>query len=94
MPLSLTDIKSFPTKSYHKYKYLLIFLNDFTSMAWAIPSLGNSVGLGNPHRFIVWVYAKYGCGLCGPTHHLTHICTGRFVGSLPNMVICEGYCFF
>ena len=29
------DIKSFPTESYHKYKYLII-LDDFTSMAWTI----------------------------------------------------------
>ena len=31
-----TDIKSFPTNLYHKYKYLIIFLDHFTSMAWTI----------------------------------------------------------
>ena len=30
------DIKSFPTELYHKYKYLIIFLDDFNSMAWTI----------------------------------------------------------
>ena len=28
------DLKSFPTPSYHKYKYFIIFLDDYTSHAW------------------------------------------------------------
>src|SRR6266571_3806772 len=29
-----SDLKSFPVPSYHKYKYFIIFLNDYTSFAW------------------------------------------------------------
>ena len=39
------DIKSFPTDLYHKYKYLIIFLDDFTSMAWTIPLCTKSAAL-------------------------------------------------
>ena len=44
-PLSLTwatevfkrihsDLKSFPVLSYHKYKYFIVFLDNYTSFAW------------------------------------------------------------
>ncbi|KIJ05987.1 hypothetical protein PAXINDRAFT_34961, partial [Paxillus involutus ATCC 200175] len=29
-----SDLKSFPVDSYHKYRYLIIFLDDFTSFVW------------------------------------------------------------
>jgi len=30
------DLKSFPIESYHKYKYAIVFLDDFSSNAWTI----------------------------------------------------------
>ena len=32
-----SDIKSFPTESYHHYQYIITFMNDYTSMAWTTP---------------------------------------------------------
>ena len=29
-----SDLKSFPIPSYHKYKYFIVFLDDYTSHAW------------------------------------------------------------
>ena len=29
-----SDLKSFPVLSYHKYKYFIVFLDDYTSFAW------------------------------------------------------------
>ena len=29
-----SDLKSFPVPSYHKYKYFIVFLDDYTSYAW------------------------------------------------------------
>jgi hypothetical protein len=31
-----SDLKSFPVESYHKYKYFVSFLNDFSSFAWIV----------------------------------------------------------
>ena len=29
-----SDLKSFPVPSYHKYKYFIVFLDDYTLFAW------------------------------------------------------------
>jgi len=29
-----SDLKSFPIPSYHKYKYFIVFFDDYTSFAW------------------------------------------------------------
>ncbi|EIN14568.1 rve-domain-containing protein, partial [Punctularia strigosozonata HHB-11173 SS5] len=31
-----SDIKSFPIESYHKHKYVITFLDDYTSFAWIV----------------------------------------------------------
>ena len=31
-----TDLKSFPVLSYHKYKYIVTFLDDYTSHGWVV----------------------------------------------------------
>ena len=31
-----SDLKSFPELSYHKYKYFIVFLDDYTSLAWVL----------------------------------------------------------
>ena len=46
------DIKSFPTNLYHKYKYLIIFLDDFISMALTIPLCTKSAALTATHQFL------------------------------------------
>ena len=54
-----TDIKSFPTESYHKYKYLIIFLDDFTSMAWTIPWCTKSATLAATCQFLQMVKRQF-----------------------------------
>ena len=35
-----SDLKSFPVESYHKFKYAVIFYDDYTSMGWvALPAV-------------------------------------------------------
>ena len=53
------DIKSFLTESYHKYKYLIIFLDDFTSMAWTIPLCAKSTALMATHQFLQMVKTQF-----------------------------------
>ena len=31
-----SDLKSFPVESYHKFKYAIIFYDDYTSMCWIL----------------------------------------------------------
>ena len=54
-----TDIKSFPTNSYHKYKCLIIFLDDFTSMAWTIPLYAKSAALKATCQFLQMVKMQF-----------------------------------
>ena len=53
------DIKSFPTDSYHKYKYLIIFFNDFISMAWTIPLRAKSAALMATRQFLQMVKMQF-----------------------------------
>lgn len=32
-----SDLKSFPFESYHKFRYVIVFYDDFSSNAWTIP---------------------------------------------------------
>ena len=57
--LIYTDIKSFPTKSYHKYKYLIIFLDDFTSMTWTILLHAKSAAVVATHQFLQMVKMQF-----------------------------------
>ena len=53
------NIKSFPTDFYHKYKYLIIFLNDFTSMAWTILLCVKSAALMATRQFLQMVKTQF-----------------------------------
>ena len=53
------DIKSFLTNSYHKYKYLIIFLDDFTSMAWTILLHAKSAALTATRQFLQMVKTQF-----------------------------------
>ena len=60
-----TDIKSFPTDLYHKYKYLIIFLDDFTSMAWTIPLHAKSTALTATRQFLQMVKMQFQASVQG-----------------------------
>jgi hypothetical protein len=47
-----SDLKSFPIDSYHKYKYVIVFLDDFTSNAWTVNLRTKDAALSATHQFI------------------------------------------
>ena len=59
------DIKSSPTDTYHKYKYLIIFLDDFTSMAWTIPLHAKSAALTATCQFLQMVKMQFQASVQG-----------------------------
>ena len=59
------DIKSFPTKSYHKYKCLIIFLDDFISMAWTILLHTKSAAITATHQFLQMVKTQFQASVQG-----------------------------
>jgi len=50
-----SDLKSFPVESYHKYKYAIVFLDDFSSNAWTINLRTKDAALPATKRFIAMV---------------------------------------
>ena len=66
------DIKSFPTDSYHKYKYLIIFLDDFTSMAWTIPLRAKSAALTATCQFLQMVKMQFQASVNGHAERFMH----------------------
>ena len=59
------DIKSFPTDLYHKYKYLIIFLDDFTSMAWTILLCTKSAAIMATCQFLQMVKMQFQASVQG-----------------------------
>ena len=49
------DIKSFPTESYHRYRYIITFVDDYTSMAWTTPLCTKDAALVATHHFLKMV---------------------------------------
>ena len=60
-----TDIKSFPPNSYHKYKYLIISLDDFTSMAWTILLCAKSAAITATCQFLQMVKIQFHASVQG-----------------------------
>ena len=57
--------RSFPIDSYHKYKYLIIFLDDFTSMAWTIPLCAKSAAIMATCQFLQMVKTQFQASVQG-----------------------------
>ena len=54
-----SDLKSFPVESYHKYKYVIVFLDDFSSNAWTINLCTKDAALPATRRFIAMVKNQF-----------------------------------
>ena len=54
-----SDLKSFPIDSYHKYKYIIIFLDDYTSSAWTVKLRTKDAAITATHHFIELVRNKF-----------------------------------
>lgn len=54
-----SDLKEFPVISYHKYKYFISFLDDFTSHAWVIMLGKKSAAVKAIRQFTALVKNQY-----------------------------------
>ena len=54
-----SDLKSFPIESYHRFKYVIIFFDDYTSNAWMVKLHTKDGALTATSQFLVLVEMKY-----------------------------------
>src|ERR1700753_1011293 len=54
-----SDLKSFPVESYRKYKYSIIFFDDFTSHAWTMNLRTKDAALPATRQFLAMIETKY-----------------------------------
>jgi hypothetical protein len=54
-----SDLKMFPIESYHKYRYAIVFYDDFTSHAWTINLHTKDAALPATRHFLAMVETKY-----------------------------------
>ena len=54
-----SDLKSFPIESYHKFKYAIVFYDDFTSHAWTVNLRTKDAALYATRHFLATVEVKY-----------------------------------
>ena len=54
-----SDIKSFPTESYHCYWYIITFVDDYTSMAWTMPLCTKDAALVATCHFLKMVSTQF-----------------------------------
>ena len=55
-----SDLKSFPVDSYHKYKYYILYYDDYTSHAWTVNLRKKSAAVTATRQFLAMVKTKYG----------------------------------
>jgi hypothetical protein len=58
-----SDLKSFPVVSYHKYKYFVNFIDDFTSYAWVVLLHEKSAAITALKQFMALVKTQYGADI-------------------------------
>ena len=54
-----SDLKSFPMVSYHKYRYFVSFIDDFTSYAWIVLLCNKASAITALKQFIAMVTNQY-----------------------------------
>ena len=54
-----SDLKSYSKKSYHWYKYVITFLDNYTSHVWTTPLHTNDAPLTVTKHFIIMVQTQY-----------------------------------
>ena len=54
-----SNLKSYSKESYHQYKYVITFLDDYTSHAWTMPLCTKDAALTVTKHFIAMVQMQY-----------------------------------
>jgi transposase InsO family protein len=54
-----SDFKSFPVESYHRYKYVIVFYDDYSSHAWILCLRQKSGAISATKQFIAMVNTYY-----------------------------------
>jgi len=54
-----SDLKSFPVESYRRYKYSIVFFDDYTSHAWTINLHSKDAAIGATKQVLAMVETKY-----------------------------------
>ena len=54
-----SDLKSFPVESYHKFKYAIIFYDDYTSMDWVLGIHSKDQALLAVKAFLKYIQVQY-----------------------------------
>jgi hypothetical protein len=54
-----SDLKSFPVESYHKYRYFISFLDDYTSYAWVVCLRTKSAAIGALKQYTALVKNQF-----------------------------------
>ena len=60
-----SDLKSFPTESYHCHKYIITFVDDFTSVAWTTPLRSKDAALVLTRHFLKMVSTQFNAKVQG-----------------------------
>ena len=60
-----SDLKSFPTESYHHHKYIITFVDNFTSMAWTTPLHSQDGALVLTRHFLKIVSTQFNAKVQG-----------------------------
>ena len=55
-----SDLKSFPIESYHRFKYVIVFFDDYTSHAWTVNMCTKDAALTATSQFLAMVETKFG----------------------------------
>ena len=55
-----SDLKSFPIESYHRFKYVIVFFDDYTSQAWTVNMHTKDAALTATSQFLAMVETKFG----------------------------------
>jgi hypothetical protein len=58
-----SDLKSFPVVSYHKYKYFINFIDDFTSYVWVVLLCEKLAAITALKQFMALVKTQYGADI-------------------------------
>jgi len=54
-----SDLKSFPIESYHRFKYSIVFYDDYTSHAWTVNLHSKDTALPATKHFLAMVETRY-----------------------------------
>ncbi|EPQ49871.1 hypothetical protein GLOTRDRAFT_11489, partial [Gloeophyllum trabeum ATCC 11539] len=55
-----SDLKSFPIDSYHKYRYTIVFFDDYTSYGWVMHMRSKGAAIAKTHQFLAYIQNQYG----------------------------------